>query len=476
MTHTRTLLTAAMALSLAGCATSSTADTQLLADLPRAYQSEGGQTEAQKQLSRAEAQQPQGQVVLTRTEEAQPAVTPEDVQKQLNEATAKAVAEARAAADAAVTKAKKDALAEIDTRFQNLSGQTTHLLTQTAEVIRSNAAVNNTIKQSEDVRQQMNLATAMAVAEARKEAETAVTQAKKEADATLARAREEAQAAVARARQEAVAEVEAKFSALTGQTGELLNQTSKVLANSHQVLLNSNQVLASNNNAQQSIARQQLKNWQQAEEIRLQNQREIARIDAHVSSTLANVADVITKDNRVVFAIRKVVADQLAVNPQAGNETAMGDIHMDSAALTISKPQEPGAGMIGSLASISPAAGPSVKKIVNPPAANALRTARNRKDWIDLRKYHVVMHEDGKTLEELMTQVLSSAEPFTGPWHIKWKLSEENRDLLQEQFSLDVETSFDQFVSYLAQYMVNDRGIKMTFSLFDADRVIVISD
>jgi hypothetical protein len=75
-----------------------------------------------------------------------------------------------------------------------------------------------------------------------------------------------------------------------------------------------------------------------------------------------------------------------------------------------------------------------------------------------------------------MNEVMTRAEPFTGPWKIKWKISDENKDILSTKFSLDTETSFDEFVSYLAQYLVNDRGVKITFSLFDRDRVIVISD
>ena len=39
-------------------------------------------------------------------------------------------------------------------------------------------------------------------------------------------------------------------------------------------------------------------------------------------------------------------------------------------------------------------------------------------------------------------------------------------DILQEKFSLDAETTFEEFVNYLASYMVNERGVKLSFSLF----------
>jgi vacuolar-type H+-ATPase subunit E/Vma4 len=214
--------------------------------------------------------------------------------------------------------------------------------------------------------------------------------------------------------------------------------------------------------------------------------------DPAVQEALQNAAkNVIAKDNRVVFAMRQAmarqIADEAAGKPIEGvdatgtagstladahGETpaiplgnALGDdVQIDPASLQITAPQ---AGASATVPQILASLGGH---------KTSLLPARSRRDWVDLRKYKVVVHEDGKTLEELMNEVMTRAEPFTGPWKIKWKISDENKDILSTKFSLDTETSFDEFVSYLAQYLVNDRGVKITFSLFDRDRVIVISD
>ena len=209
--------------------------------------------------------------------------------------------------------------------------------------------------------------------------------------------------------------------------------------------------------------------------------------DPAVQEALQNAAkDVITKDNKVVFAMRQAMAKQIAAEaagkpltsadgtvlaettsgqtPSIALGDALGsDIQIDAAGLQVTAPGAASATVPQILASLG-----GHKTSILP--------ARNRRDWVDLRKYRVVVHEDGKTLEELLGTVIQRAEPFTGPWKIKWKISDENKDILSTKFSLDTETSFDEFVGYLAQYLINDRGVKVTFSLFDRDRVLVISD
>ena len=214
--------------------------------------------------------------------------------------------------------------------------------------------------------------------------------------------------------------------------------------------------------------------------------------DPQTKTALRDAArDVITKDNQIVFAIRKVVDARLKTLPLAvatapastvpgsgspdlytGDKVSLDSSHLGVAAIA----NDPG------LAGIEPAAGPDGMavgpggvQVANAQAPSMMR-ASARHDWVDLRKFHVVVHEDSKGLQQLVNNVVTKAEPYVGPWEIKWKISNENRDLLQEKFSLDAETTFEEFVNYLANYMVNDRGIKLTFSLFDAERVLVISD
>lgn len=219
--------------------------------------------------------------------------------------------------------------------------------------------------------------------------------------------------------------------------------------------------------------------------------------DPAMQAALADAArDVITKDDKVVFAIRKAVAEELhgattdTASTRLGPDRATADgENLDPNRLRIAQLLSPGGNnpavdavpSDSQLAAISPAAGEAPQKGVggqqswSTPGTSLMR-ARNRADWMDIRQYKVVVHEDDQTMEQLLGKVLKHAEPFTGPWQIRWKISEENKDLMGEKFSLDAETTFEDFVSYLAQYVVNDRGVKLTFSLFDNERIMVISD
>lgn len=427
MTNTRTMLSTAMAMALASCATS--APPPNLSDLPRAHQNLQVAS-AQNPLTQIDAPQPliaPGHVILTRTEEAAPGPTAEDVQAQLNQATAAAVEQARKVADQAVAEAKQAAVQEVNTKFKTLSGQTNQLLNQTTEVLRANNAAQQNAAQ-------LQLKTWQQAERLKKENQQQLGFMNAQVSATLADVTQNSvKPAQAQAiAQQAVEQAAPQFQALALQS------------------------VKDSKDYIRTIAR-----------TAVQDDSDPAMKDA-----LSNAArDVITKDDRIVFAIRKVVDDQMETAAKAA-PASQADTNVSTAALTIAAPQEPGGIQ---LAAISPAAGPTAQAT---PASGStsITPARNRSNWIDIRKYRVVVHEDGKTLEEMLGGVLAKAQPFTGPWQVKWKISEENKDILQERFSLDVETSFDEFVGYLAQYMVNDRGIKITFSLFDADRIIVVSD
>ena len=118
----------------------------------------------------------------------------------------------------------------------------------------------------------------------------------------------------------------------------------------------------------------------------------------------------------------------------------------------------------------------SVEIIGDDAASVAIVDGVNPEDWVDLPRYHVVVHEDGRGLNDIMVDVLKRAEPYVGPWKIKWKLKKEHQDVLTEKFSLDAETTFESFVSYLSNYMQSYRGFGLTFNIFEAERIVVVTD
>lgn len=216
--------------------------------------------------------------------------------------------------------------------------------------------------------------------------------------------------------------------------------------------------------------------------------------DPAMTNALSNAAsNVITKNDKVVFAIRRAVAEELqgvaqGTAPAAAQAaTRLGpdhtdgkDIQLDPNRLKIAQLMAPGGGPAtdANLAKISPAAGntPTVTAMLTPTPAFNLNRAHARSSWMNIRQYKVVLHQDNQTIGQMLNDVVAAAEPFAGPWQVKWRLSEDNKSIMNEKFSLDAETNFDEFLSYLSQYVMNDRGVKLSFSLFDAERVIVISD
>lgn len=298
---------------------------------------------------------------------------------------------------------------------------------------------------------------------------------------------------------------EAKANAVAASVAALQQQTASERVTPEQIRSISEKTVADSTPEFRALA---LKTMQESQDyIRTIARGAVQDKDPAMKAALADAArDVITKDDKVVFAIRKAVADELqglATDTPAGGGTVVPAVRLgpdrdraiseagtavdlDPDRIRIAQLLAPGGTTPASdaaLASISPAAGQAPQATTgaggqqswSTPTTSLLR-ARNRADWMDLRQYKVVVHEDDQTLEELLGKVLKRSEPFTGPWQIRWKISEANKDVMKEKFSLDAETTFEEFVSYLAQYMVNDRGVKLSFSLFDNERIIVVSD
>ena len=96
--------------------------------------------------------------------------------------------------------------------------------------------------------------------------------------------------------------------------------------------------------------------------------------------------------------------------------------------------------------------------------------------WQDLAGLKVNVHVDSKPLDKLIEDAVAELEPYAGPWEVKWKLKKNNKDVLKEEFSLDAETTFDEFASYISDFMVNHRGFKLKFVMFEQERILVVSD
>lgn len=108
---------------------------------------------------------------------------------------------------------------------------------------------------------------------------------------------------------------------------------------------------------------------------------------------------------------------------------------------------------------------------------NARRVAMgDPTQWVDIKDVRVVLHADNSTLESLMTHLMTQTQPHVGPWQVQWRLQKSNLDILDEPFSLNTETTFGELVSYIADFMLNYRGIRLKFEMFNTERILVITD
>ena len=117
------------------------------------------------------------------------------------------------------------------------------------------------------------------------------------------------------------------------------------------------------------------------------------------------------------------------------------------------------------------------------PTANTSGRARSTQpvhtdpaDWIPLEDYRLVLSVDNMTLENIVAEALDQARPYTGPWTVKWKISADNADIIEERFSLNAETTFEEFTRYVADTILNYRGVKLAFKMFRSQRIIVVTD
>ena len=105
------------------------------------------------------------------------------------------------------------------------------------------------------------------------------------------------------------------------------------------------------------------------------------------------------------------------------------------------------------------------------PAVQALPTTATNLDALPL-----VVDFDNTTLRAAFSEILQQAAAQTGPWRLRWQLSEENQYLLNEPITLTAETTFGQLLAAVIEQVVNLSGVQLHAKQFQQGRIIVISD
>lgn len=204
--------------------------------------------------------------------------------------------------------------------------------------------------------------------------------------------------------------------------------------------------------------------------------------DPVVTQALAQAAKnvILDENENITFAIREAVGSEIdrRVDARLASNVAQGNFIQTDANFNAIQNIENIDGESIQIAAL--ATEPSEQQAGAASTASAgiaaLGTPRHRQNWVNIRDYHLAIHVDNKTVENILKETIHRAAPFIGPWEIKWKISNKNKDILDERFSLDAETTFEDFVNYLAQYMFNTRGVYLNFKIFDAEHILVVSD
>jgi hypothetical protein len=80
------------------------------------------------------------------------------------------------------------------------------------------------------------------------------------------------------------------------------------------------------------------------------------------------------------------------------------------------------------------------------------------------------------TLREVMTNIVTQAATYTGPWTVKWRLKPENMDLLDERVNLTAEDNFGEFCNLLVERIKNMTGTQLYVTAFSGTRVLLVTD
>lgn len=95
---------------------------------------------------------------------------------------------------------------------------------------------------------------------------------------------------------------------------------------------------------------------------------------------------------------------------------------------------------------------------------------------IALEDIKIVLDVENVTLREVMTQIVTQAATYTGPWTVKWRLRPENMDLLEERVNLTAEANFGDFCSLLVERVKNMTGTQLFVTAFAGSRMLLVTD
>lgn len=95
---------------------------------------------------------------------------------------------------------------------------------------------------------------------------------------------------------------------------------------------------------------------------------------------------------------------------------------------------------------------------------------------LQLMETPVTVVANGKTLPEILTDVLKQAAPQAGQWKADWQLAAANKKLLQDKWSLTAEAPVEQVLAQLNQQVKASYGFPLLFTQFGQSQLLVVTE
>ena len=80
------------------------------------------------------------------------------------------------------------------------------------------------------------------------------------------------------------------------------------------------------------------------------------------------------------------------------------------------------------------------------------------------------------TIEEIMQEVVKEVNRQSGSWKLQWRLTEQNRKLIEQKVNINAESKFDEFLAHLIAKVNNLTGVRLFVKVFEVSRIIIIAD
>lgn len=95
---------------------------------------------------------------------------------------------------------------------------------------------------------------------------------------------------------------------------------------------------------------------------------------------------------------------------------------------------------------------------------------------VDLADIRVNVNMEDVSLQQAVAQLVAHGRDKAGPWQIKWRISHDNQHILEDKMNVTAETTIGDFLSLMVDRVNNMTGVRLYISLFQANRMLLISD